>query len=807
MSNFDPSSVSGLIGLWNFQSGNENADTGIADGETQNGVFFGDGSASSDRSFYDGYGDRFDVGGNDDPFDLDKGTIELRFEQDSHIGTDHDTLVNRGEAADKDTEGHFSIVVTDDGEVKVQHYSNGEFAVLRTSEDFFEPGDIVDVKYSWDATTGATLEVHNLTKGTTETINSDQTGLTLNVGDDDGQSFSFGAREQDDDRYDQFFDGKLDYVAIYTGGGGGGNNPDGAVDGEETGELMELGYDDSNAPTDGGGDMITNGDDLIYGNGGDDTINGAGGNDTIFGGEGSDVVVDLEGDNVIDTGTGLLGSRPDKGYPGLFPGDTDPDNDRDSVTTGDGNDSITTGDDADTIVSGGGDDTINAGVDDDEVDAGDGDDLIISGEGNDLVEGGDGNDTIYGGLGPSVTDDLNITDDDTGGLSPDLRPDNGMDTIYGGAGNDVIYGEDDNDELHGGDDDDYIDGGIDEDTLYGDAGEDTLIGGQDDDMLDGGTGDDEMEGGIGNDVFVENGGDGADTITDFGVGDSGPINDGDQTNNDFIDLGSFYNASTVDAVNNSDGDASNDFGSALGMLRADAADGRIDGIINGVDYKAQIGDVDITLQDGSGNAVTGSSLTFDNTNVACFVRGTLIATREGSKPIEELKAGDELITMDHGFQKIRWIGSTTVPASGDLAPVVIRKGAMGNERDLRVSPQHRMLVRGWHVELMFGKPEALVPAKALINDETVFQLEGGKVEYFHVMFDRHEVIYAEGIPSESFHPGHVGLGSFAEDTREEIFTLFPELREDVTAYSGHARPTLKVKEARVLAENPELIRE
>jgi len=189
------------------------------------------------------------------------------------------------------------------------------------------------------------------------------------------------------------------------------------------------------------------------------------------------------------------------------------------------------------------------------------------------------------------------------------------------------------------------------------------------------------------------------------------------------------------------------------------------------------------------------------------VRGTRIATRRGAVPVEELEVGDEVITMDHGFQKIRWIGSTTVPAEGPLAPVVFRRGAIANERDLRVSPQHRMLVRGWHVELMFSKPEAMVPAKALINDETVFQLEGGSVEYFHIMFDQHELVYSEGVPSESFHPGEIGLGSFSEETREEIFRLFPQLREDITAYSDPARPTLKVQEARVLAENPELIRE
>ena len=189
------------------------------------------------------------------------------------------------------------------------------------------------------------------------------------------------------------------------------------------------------------------------------------------------------------------------------------------------------------------------------------------------------------------------------------------------------------------------------------------------------------------------------------------------------------------------------------------------------------------------------------------MRGSLIATRRGAVPVEELVVGDEVITMDSGFQPIRWIGSTVARAEGRLAPVVFRRGALGNARDLRVSPQHRMLVRGWHVELMFGKQEALVPAKALINDETVFQLEGGSVEYFHIMFDQHELIYSEGIPSESFHPGHIGLGSFAEETREEILQLFPQLREDIDAYSEPVRETLKVREARVLAENPELMRD
>ncbi len=538
---------------------------------------------------------------------------------------------------------------------------------------------------------------------------------------------------------------------------------------------------DGDDDIDGGG-----GNDTVSGEDGDDTLSGGAGDDTVIGGDGNDVVNDTEGNNTVDTASEAdLAALPDLGYPGLFDADPNPNDDRDSVTTGDGDDNIRTGDDADTIVAGGGNDFINAGIDADEIDGGDGNDEIVSGEGSDFVDAGAGDDTVYGGLGPAFPDELNITDDDTGFPSPDLVTNNGMDTIYAGEGDDLVHGEDDDDEI------------------YGEGGNDTLYGDIDEDTIDGGAGDDEMSGGQDNDTFIENGNDGADTITDFGADDTGSINDGDQSNNDFVDLSGFYNPTTLADVNAAGGS----FDSPLDMLRADAEDGRLDGVIGGTDYSGEIGGVDLTLQDGSGGSVTGTDLTFDNTNVACFVRGTLIATRRGAVPIEELKAGDEVITMDHGFQKIRWIGSTTVPADGKFAPVVIRRGAMGNERDLRVSPQHRMLVRGWHVELMFGKPEALVPAKALINDETVFQLEGGNVDYFHMMFDRHELVYAEGIPSESFHPGHVGIGSFSEDAREEILQLFPELREDAAAYSKPVRPMLKVREARVLAENPELIKE
>lgn len=183
----------------------------------------------------------------------------------------------------------------------------------------------------------------------------------------------------------------------------------------------------------------------------------------------------------------------------------------------------------------------------------------------------------------------------------------------------------------------------------------------------------------------------------------------------------------------------------------------------------------------------------------CFVRGTNIATETGETPIENLSVGDLVLTKN-GPRPIRWIGSTIIWATRDIAPILIRKGALGNHQDLRVSPQHRMLISGCWAELLFGENEVLVAAKALINDKTIIRVEGGSVEYFHILFDIHEIVFSEGIPSESFHPGEWGLKAFGHETREEIFRLFPELRRDCTAYGPSAHLSLTNYEAAVLGD-------
>jgi hypothetical protein len=250
------------------------------------------------------------------------------------------------------------------------------------------------------------------------------------------------------------------------------------------------------------------------------------------------------------------------------------------------------------------------------------------------------------------------------------------------------------------------------------------------------------------------------------------------------------------AVNGKDADPSNDFASALEMLRADAADGTIDGIIGGVDYTAEIGNINLTLESG-GAPIDPLLLNAENTGVPCFVRGTMIATIGGIIPVESLRVGDKIITRDNGLQEIRWIGSRRVVAEGKMAPVRVAAGLFNNTDDLWLSPNHRILQAGIKVSVLFEEPEVLVAAKHLVGVEGIDSCAGGQVEYFHILFDRHEVILSNGCWTESFHPGQQGMDAFEKEAVAEILALFPELAgvDGMAAYGASARVVLKAHEA------------
>ncbi|MCV6585681.1 MAG: choice-of-anchor L domain-containing protein [Marinibacterium sp.] len=205
-----------------------------------------------------------------------------------------------------------------------------------------------------------------------------------------------------------------------------------------------------------------------------------------------------------------------------------------------------------------------------------------------------------------------------------------------------------------------------------------------------------------------------------------------------------------------------------------------------------------TVADDSGNTDTAFVTVH---SVACFVSGTLIDTVEGPRAVETLGPGDRVLTRDHGPQPLRWIGQTQVPARGRFQPIFIAAGTFGDHGATELSPNHRVLVSSAQAELRFGAAEVLVPAKHLVDGVAVRPASPRQtVRYVHLLFDRHEVVFGNGLPSESYHPGDMTLDAFNADARAELLALFPDLaRGGVGAYGPTARPVLRAYEARSLA--------
>jgi hypothetical protein len=207
-------------------------------------------------------------------------------------------------------------------------------------------------------------------------------------------------------------------------------------------------------------------------------------------------------------------------------------------------------------------------------------------------------------------------------------------------------------------------------------------------------------------------------------------------------------------------------------------------------------------------SIVGTSGTgTDSAKVICFVQGTLITTADGDIPVEDLKVGDLVQTLDSGLQPLRWMGQRHLDArelteNANLRPIRIRKDVVSAGKgvgDLVVSPQHRILIASKVAQRMFGNTEVLVSAKQLLGIEGVDIADDLEdVTYFHILFDQHEIIYADGVPSESLYLGHEAQRSLTPAGREEIHALFPEVASP-SFMPTPCRPIIANKRARQLA--------
>ncbi|KPA20269.1 hypothetical protein shim_32580 [Shimia sp. SK013] len=177
-------------------------------------------------------------------------------------------------------------------------------------------------------------------------------------------------------------------------------------------------------------------------------------------------------------------------------------------------------------------------------------------------------------------------------------------------------------------------------------------------------------------------------------------------------------------------------------------------------------------------------------------------TRSGLVAIEDLSRGDDVLTRDNGYQALRWIGRSSRLAMGEDAPVEISAGALGNHDAIAFSRNHRVLVQSDTAATLFGESEVLIKAGDLVNNTSVrVRNDGLPVTYVHLLFDRHEIVRANGLDCESYHPSHETLDSFDPATQQEILSHMPNTDKFMGyGYGPVARVSLRAQEAKALMQ-------
>jgi Ca2+-binding RTX toxin-like protein len=561
------------------------------------------------------------------------------------------------------------------------------------------------------------------------------------------------------------------------------------------------------------------------------------GNNTILTGIGADTITTGSGDNFICAGEGA-----------------------NIVTAGSGNNFIMTGGAADTIAASGGNNVIEAGgganiitttTGNDIIEVGDAADVIATGTGNDIIKDLGGAGSIAAGAGHD-----RIIMDFSAEIGPLSNTLTGAGPDYGGTFAATTFSGVEEFHITGGSGADSFVTGSGADVLEGGAGNDTLSSGGGSDVIYGGVGD-TVDGGedvAGQDFDVL-------VLKDFGayniVYNIDPVTGLEDTENGIVQqldapggtvIGqiAFSNIERIEFVDTTV--TTPEDTPLTGNLFVPVITTTVTSFVVGntnyaAGQTASRTEGDLTINaDGSytftpapnynGPAPVINYTTLDTSTVpaviqtssliievlpvvdvcvippyVCFVQGSMIATADGEIPIEDLKVGDLIQTFDHGLQPLRWIGHRHLSAvdlakNENMRPIRIHKDVIGAENgagDLVVSPQHRILIASKVVQRMFDKTEVLVAAKQLLAIDGVdIAYDFEDVTYFHILFDQHEIVFANGCPSESLYLGKEALNSLSADGRKEIYKLFPEVASP-TFMATSCRPFIQNKKARELA--------
>ena len=221
-------------------------------------------------------------------------------------------------------------------------------------------------------------------------------------------------------------------------------------------------------------------------------------------------------------------------------------------------------------------------------------------------------------------------------------------------------------------------------------------------------------------------------------------------------------------------------------------------------------DRDLTVIDRQG-ALPASHLPGAAGGAICFTPGTRILTPDGTCPVEEIAPGQTILTRDNGPQEVLWtgqhrLGGARLFAMPHLRPIRLRAGALATgipDGDLIVSPEHRLLVTGASARALFGEAEVLVEARDLLDDRRVTVEHGlTEVRYIHLLTARHQVIWANGVASETFHPARADLTLIDPAARDALLSVAPGIGTDPAAYGADARRCLTRPEAAILTHRP-----